>query len=183
MVSTMEPSDSEIPMAPPLEASPPAYAPHDPSQTPQGFGSHRWNCSKSWRRSCPCRACTWCAMGGGPGAAQPPARGHHSDATAAGCRRGGDGHGVTALELGTAAEARLCPGHGALSVVPAGDAADHCRHHARRGDPDNPPASETRRRPTPDSPSPSPPRNLCLVLHLTASALPPVLPLPVTEGG
>src|SRR5215813_8489178 len=48
----------------------------------------------------------------------------------------------------------------------AGDAADHRRHHAGRGDPENPPASETRRGPTPDRPSACPPGRLCLVLRL-----------------
>src|SRR5215510_5642092 len=28
----------------------------------RGFGSHRWNCWRSSRRSCPCRTCIWCAM-------------------------------------------------------------------------------------------------------------------------
>src|SRR5215813_12158464 len=29
---------------------------------PQGFDSRRWNFWRSWQRSCPCRASTWCAM-------------------------------------------------------------------------------------------------------------------------
>ena len=40
----------------------------------------------------------------------PPARGG----------RGADGDGVASLELGTAAEARLCTGYGTLPVVSAG---------------------------------------------------------------
>ena len=69
--------------------------------------------------------------------------------------RGGTGgqHGIAALELGTATEARLCGGHGALPAVSAGDAADHCRHDAGRGDPDDPPASEARGGPTPIAPA------------------------------
>ena len=31
---------------------------------PRGFGSRPWNSWRSWRRSCPCRASTWCAMAG-----------------------------------------------------------------------------------------------------------------------
>src|SRR5262245_24985931 len=33
--------------------------------------------------------------------------------------------GVATVELGTAAQAGVCAGHGALPVLPAGDAADH----------------------------------------------------------
>ena len=68
------------------------------------------------------------------GAAQPPARRYHPDATPT--RRGrGDGHRVAALELGTAAEARLCAGCGTLPVLSAGVATDYRRSHARRGAP------------------------------------------------
>src|SRR5262249_6374226 len=42
------------------------------------------------------------------GAAQPPTRGHHPDATPARGGRGGDGHGVASLGLGAVAQARLC---------------------------------------------------------------------------
>jgi hypothetical protein len=31
---------------------------------PRGFASRQWNSSKSWPPSYPCRASTWCAMGG-----------------------------------------------------------------------------------------------------------------------
>src|SRR5712691_2732576 len=68
---------------------------------------------------------------------------------------------------GTAAEARLCTGYGTLPVLPAGVAADHCGHHAGRGDPEDPPASAARGGPTPDCSSPCPPRSLCVVLPLT----------------
>ena len=87
-----------------------------------------------------------------------------------------DGHGVASLELGTAAEARLCAGHGALPVVSAGDAADHRRHHAGRGDPEDPPASEARGGPTPHCSGACPPGSLCLVLRLTAPGGSPTRP-------
>ena len=85
----------------------------------------------------------------------PPARGG----------RGGDRHGITALELGAAAEARLCAGHRPLPLLSAGGAADHRRHHAGRGHPEDPPASETVCKPTSSlyrpvsarKPSPGPP--------------------------
>src|SRR5262245_14606097 len=142
---------------------------------PRGFTSRHWNSWRSSPRSCPCRACTSCAMGV-PGAAQPPARGDQPPAPPAGCRRGGDGHGVAALELGAVAPARACPRHGTLSFLPAGDAADDRRHHTGRGDPENPPASETGGGPTPDCPGASPPGSVRLVLHLTASTPPSVAP-------
>jgi hypothetical protein len=65
--------------------------------------------------------------------------------------RGGTGgqHVAASLELDTAAQARLCGGHGALPLVSARVAADHRRHHAGRGDPEDPPASETFRRSSP----------------------------------
>jgi Putative transposase len=81
-------------------------------------------------------------------------------------RRARGQHRVASLELGTTAEARLCTGHGALPVVSAGGAADHRSHNAGRGDPEDPPASETRSGPTPDYSSTCPPRSLCLVLRL-----------------
>ena len=80
--------------------------------------------------------------------------------------RGADGDDVAALELGAVAQARLCAGHGALPVLSAGDAADHRRHHARRGDSEDPPASEARRGPTSHCPSTCPPGRLCLGLGL-----------------
>ena len=101
------------------------------------------------------------------GAPQPPARERHPHATPARSGRG-DGHQGAVLELGATAEARLCPGHGALPLVPAGGAADHRGHHTRRGDPENPPASEARGGPAPDCTGVRPPRSLRLVLHLTA---------------
>jgi hypothetical protein len=104
------------------------------------------------------------------GAAQQPARGHHPHAAPARGGGRGDGHGVAALELGTTAPARLCTCHGALPVLSAGIAADHCRHHAGRGDPDDPPASEARSRPPPDGSGASPPGSLCVVLRLRGPA-------------
>src|SRR5215475_3777269 len=142
---------------------------------PRGFTSHHWNSWRSSPRSCPAAHAPR-ALWGVPGAAQPTARGDHPHAPPAGCRRGGDGHGVAALELGAAAPARVCPRHGALSFLPAGDAADDRRHHAGRGDPENPPASETGGGPTPDCPGASPPGSVRLVLHLTASTPPSVAP-------
>jgi hypothetical protein len=50
--------------------------------------------------------------------------------------------------LGAVAEAGVCARYGALPVVSAGDAADHRRHRARRGDLHDPPASEACRGPT-----------------------------------
>src|SRR5262249_17452175 len=50
----------------------------------------------------------------------------------------------------------------------AGGAADHYRYHAGRGDPQDPPASEARSRPTPDCSGAYPPRSLCVVRRLTA---------------
>ena len=49
---------------------------------------------------------------------------------------------------------------GALRIIAA--------HHAGRGDPHDPPASEARSRPTPDCSGAYPPRSLCLVRRLTA---------------
>ncbi len=82
-------------------------------------------------------------------AAQQPAPCDHPHATPARRGRGGDGHRVASLELGTTAEARLCTGYGTLSLVSAGGAADHRGHHARRGDPKDPPASDARGGPPP----------------------------------
>jgi hypothetical protein len=101
-------------------------------------------------------------------AAQQPAPCDHPHATPARRGRGGDGHRVAPLELGTTAEARLCTGYGTLFLVSAWIAADHRDHHARRGDPKDPPASETRGGPTPHCPSARPPRSLRLDLRLTA---------------
>src|SRR3989442_9703039 len=100
-------------------------------------------------------------------AAQQPAPCDHPHATPARPGRGGDGHRVASLELGTTAEARLCTGYGTLSLVSAGGAADHRGHHARRGDPKDPPASDARGGP-PHCLSACPPRSLRLVLRLTA---------------
>src|SRR5262245_20188759 len=103
------------------------------------------------------------------GAAQSSAGGDHPHAPPAGDGgRGGDRHGIAALELGAAAEARLGAGYGALPVLPAGDAAHHRRHHAGRGHPEDPPASATVCRPTSYCRSPCPPGSLRLVLRLTA---------------
>ena len=71
-------------------------------------------------------------------------------------------------------EARLCTGYGTLPVVSAGGAADHRRHHARRGDPENPPASEACRRPTPDCSSACPPSSFRVVLRLSMGCRRPV---------
>jgi hypothetical protein len=69
---------------------------------------------------------------------------------------------------GAAAEAGVCTGQGALSLVSAGDAADHRRPHAQRDDPEAPPASETCGGPAPDCTGACPPGSLRLVLRLTA---------------
>src|SRR5215510_4058536 len=102
------------------------------------------------------------------GAAQSSAWGDHPHAAPARGGRGADRDGVASLELGTAAEARLCPGYGTLPVVSAGVIADHRRHQARRGDPQDPPASEARGGPAPHGSGASPPGSLCVVLRLTA---------------
>ena len=116
-------------------------------------------------------------------AAQPPARGDHPDAAPARGGQGGDGHGIALLALGTAAEARLCTGHGALPLVSRGDAADYCRHHAGRGDPHDPPASEARRGPPCHGSGACPPRSLCVVLGLTAPRASPPRLRPLPWGG
>ena len=54
----------------------------------------------------------------------------------------------------------FAPGHGALPVVSAGDPAAHRRHHAGRGDPQDPPPSEARCRPTPHRACPFPPSTI-----------------------
>ena len=57
-----------------------------------------------------------------------------------------------------------------------GGAADHRRHHAGRGDPADPPASETFRRATPSCSGACPPGSLRLVLRLTAPGGSPTRP-------
>src|SRR4029453_198904 len=138
-------------MTPHLAASPPAYVPRDLappcSITSLPTLCHPFSPPSTWilmRKACP----PMCSAGGGG--------------------RGGDRHGIAALELGAAAEARLCAGDGTLPVLPAGDAAHHRRHHAGRGPPEDPPASETVCRPTSYCRSPCPPGSLRLVLRLTA---------------
>ena len=81
------------------------------------------------------------------------------------------------------AEAGICAGYGALPVLPAGDAADHCRHHARRGHPEAPPASETYRSPPSHCPGPCPPGSLRLVLGLTAPRVSPTRLRPLPWAG
>src|SRR5262245_30136253 len=118
--------------------------------------------------------------------AQPPAPCDHPHAMPARHGRGGDRHRVVSMELGTTAKERLCPGHGALPLVSTGGAADHRGHHARRGDPENPPASEARGGPAPDCTGVCPPRSLRLVLRLTAqqpSSGPGSVILPLPAGG
>src|SRR5262245_21767526 len=108
------------------------------------------------------------ALWGVPGAAQPPARGHHPHAPPAReGGRGGDGHQITALELGTTAEAGVCAGHGALSLVSTGGAADYRGHYAGRGDPEAPQASEARGGPTPHCSRVCPSGSLCMVFGLS----------------
>src|SRR5262245_19007412 len=102
--------------------------------------------------------------------AQPPARSDdpHAAPTGRGGTRGQ--HGIAALERGTAAEARLSGGQSALPLVSAGDAADHCRHDAGRGDPDDPPAPEVRGGPTPHCSRACPPGSLGVVLGLPVAS-------------
>ena len=96
--------------------------------------------------------------------------------------RTGDGlavlvpNGIAALEVGAAAEARVCAGDGALPVWSAGVAAAHRRHHAGRGDPDDPPASAARRGSTCQGSSACPPGSLCVGLCLSAPAGSPTRP-------
>jgi hypothetical protein len=73
--------------------------------------------------------------------------------------------------------------YGALPLVSAGDAADHCHHHARRGHPEDPPASATCCRPSSHCPSPVPPGSLRLVLCLTAPRASPTRLRPLPWGG
>src|SRR5262249_37924386 len=105
------------------------------------------------------------------GATQPPARDDHPDAPPAGCGRRGYEHWDISLELGAATQAGVCSGHGALPVLSARVAADHRRHHAGRGDPKDPPASETCRRSTPYRTGACPPGSLRLVLRLTVPGM------------
>jgi len=93
------------------------------------------------------------ALWGVPGAAQPSARERHPHPAPAGAGGTGGRDHVGALGLGTAAASGVCAGYGALPVVSARDAAAHRRHHARRGDPQDPPSSETLCRPTPIKPA------------------------------
>jgi hypothetical protein len=60
--------------------------------------------------------------------------------------------------------------------VSAWGTADHRRHHAGRGDPEDPPASESHSRPTPDGSGACPPGSLRLVLCLTVSGGAPTRP-------
>src|SRR6266446_5872126 len=89
------------------------------------------------------------ALWGVPGTAQPSAWDDPPDATPAGAGRGRDAEEHPVLDVGQTAEARVCPRDGHVSIVPARDTAAHRRHHARRGDWQNPPPSEARCRPTP----------------------------------
>jgi hypothetical protein len=116
------------------------------------------------------------ALWGLSGSAQPPAWGDHPQAAPAVYGGTGGQHSVASLELGAAAQARLCGGHGALPLVSAGGAADHRRHHARRGDQTDPPASEIFCRSTPSCPGACPPGSLRLVLRLTAPGGSPTRP-------
>ena len=108
--------------------------------------------------------------------------GDHPDTTPAGCGRARGQYCVAALELGAAAQARVCAGHSTLPVLPAGVATDHCCSHAWRGDPQDPPASETSRRPTPDRTSACPPGSLRLVLRLTAPGVSQTPPGSLARG-
>jgi putative transposase len=64
------------------------------------------------------------------------------------------------LDVGQTSEARVCPRDGHVSIVPARDTAAHRRHHARRGDWQNPPPSEARCRPTPHCAGPYSPSRM-----------------------
>jgi hypothetical protein len=55
-----------------------------------------------------------------------------------------------------------------VEAILPGDTAHHRRHHARRGHPEDPSASETICRPPSHCPGACPPRSLRLVLRLTA---------------
>ena len=126
---------------------------------PWGCGSRRWHSWRSWQSSCP-------ALWGLPSAAQPLAWGNHPDPASARHRRAGGVHRVASLELGAAAPADVCTGHGALPLVSVGGAAHHRGHYAGRGDPKDPPASAPCGRPTPDCSGSFPPRSLRLALRL-----------------
>jgi hypothetical protein len=102
------------------------------------------------------------------GTPQPPAWDDHPHTAPRGRGgRGGDGHGIAALELGTATEARLCTRYGTLPMVSKGVATDHRRHHAGRGHQKDPLPSETRGRPAPNRTGACQPGSLRLVLRLT----------------
>jgi len=103
-----------------------------------GSGSPRlW---RSWQRSCPCRAATAPAGGGGTGGQ----------------------HGGAALALGAVAPAGVCAGDGPRPVVPARGVAAPCPHHAGRGAQPEPPPSATCCRPIPHRACPCSPRNVRL---------------------
>jgi hypothetical protein len=114
------------------------------------------------------------------GAAQSAAGGAHPDAPPARGGRGEDRHRSAALEVGAAAEARVCTRDGALPVLSAGGAAAHRRPHAGRGDPADPPASATRHGSTCRCPSACPPGSLRVVLRLPT---PRVSPPPARAPG
>src|SRR5262249_6651489 len=111
-------------------------------------------------RSRPPPACPSRALWGLPGAAQPSPRERHPHPTPAGDGGTGGHDHVAALELGTAAASGLCAGYGALPVVSARDTAHHRRHHAGRGDPQDPPPSETCCRPPSHYACPCPPSTM-----------------------
>jgi hypothetical protein len=117
------------------------------------------------------------------GAAQPPAGGAHPHGAPTG--RGGPGgqDGSASLAVGTAADAHLGPGPGTLSVVAARGAADHRHHHAGRGAPHAPPATEARGGPTLHGSSACPPGSLGVVRGLSAPRASPTRLRPLPWGG
>jgi len=110
----------------------------------------------------PSPACPSGALWRLSGAPQPPARERHPHTAPAGAGGTGSHDHIAAVELGTAAASGVCTGYGALPVVSARDPAAHRRHHARRGDPQDPPSSETLCRPTPHHTCPLPPSTVRL---------------------
>ena len=158
-----------VPVGAWLNRGPPGRA-RDPLGLHRQWVSRRWNSWRSWQHLVPLRRVHLrSALWGLPSAAQPPAWGEHPDPTSARHRRAGGAHRVASLELGAAAPADVCTGHGALPLVSAGGAAHHRGHHAGRGDPQDPPASAPCGRPTPNCAGSFPPRSLRLVLRLTSS--------------
>jgi len=139
-------------------------------RAPRACDFRPWHSGRRWRRSCPGHASPGCAraavgrrpvLGGKRSSPRPTSTGWTR-------RRPTQEH---------------CAGDGALPVWSAGVAAAHRRHHAGRGDPDDPPASAARRGSTCQGSSACPPRSLCVVLRLTSPGVEHIRPRSLRLGG